>query len=65
MADTVTKLSAKEVKMCVASGSPRDRVLLCLEKGGIESCFAPEAVFNREEVGDKALEGDKKERKKN
>ena len=36
--------------MCVASGSPRERVLLCLEKGGISSCFAPESVFNREEV---------------
>ena len=50
MEDTVKRLSTQGIKMCVASGSPRARVLLCLEKGGIDACFAPESVFNREEV---------------
>ena len=50
MENTVNKLSNQGIIMCVASGSPRSRVLLCLEKGGIDSCFAPESVFNREEV---------------
>ena len=45
MADTVTKLFDSKVPMCVASGSPRDRVLLSLEVGMyslvIASSFGP------------------------
>ena len=33
MADTVTTLFDSNVPMCVASGSPRDRVLLSIEVG--------------------------------
>lgn len=50
MKDTILTLSENKVPMCVASGSPRDRVLLCLEVGGMAQCFAPETVFTRELV---------------
>lgn len=50
MKDTVLALHAKGVPMCVASGSPRNRVLVCLECAGIDHCFTPSTVFTREEV---------------
>lgn len=54
----LTQLNAKTVlalheagrRQVVASGSPRDRVLACLEVAGIAGCFAPEQVFTREDV---------------
>jgi beta-phosphoglucomutase-like phosphatase (HAD superfamily) len=49
-ARTVLALHAAGVKQIVASGSPRERVLVCLEKAGIAHCFAPEQVFTREDV---------------
>jgi HAD superfamily hydrolase (TIGR01509 family) len=50
MANTVLELHANNIPMCVASGSPRDRVLLCLEVAGIRQCFPDDAVFTRELV---------------
>lgn len=49
-AKTVLALHAAGRKQVVASGSPRDRVLVCLEVAGIDHCFAPEQVFTREDV---------------
>ncbi|KAL3924334.1 MAG: hypothetical protein SGPRY_003947 [Prymnesium sp.] len=54
----LTELNAKTVlalhkagrKQVVASGSPRDRVEVCLEVAGIDSCFTPEQIFTREDV---------------
>lgn len=48
-AKTVLALHAAGRKQVVASGSPRDRVLVCLEKAGIAHVFEPEQVFTREE----------------
>lgn len=51
MTDTVIKLHEKDkLRQCVASGSPRDRVDICLIKGGIMPCFTPTSIFTREEV---------------
>ena len=50
MADTIKTLHGSNALMCVASGSPRDRVLLSLEVGGMKDCFPPEHVFTRELV---------------
>ena len=50
MTKTVLDLHARNIPMCVASGSPRDRVLLCLEVAGIRHCFPDSAVFTRELV---------------
>lgn len=50
MINTVNNLYSKKIKMCVASGSPRERVLLSLEVGGIGNCFPPSHVFTREQV---------------
>ena len=50
MADTVKALFDSKIPMCVASGSPRDRVLLSLEVGGMGHCFTEEEVFTRELV---------------
>lgn len=50
MADTVTALFDSSIPMCVASGSPRDRVLLSLEVGGMGHCFKETEVFTRELV---------------
>lgn len=50
MQDTVQSLHASGTPMCVASGSPRDRVLLSLEVGGMKNCFIDEHVFTRELV---------------
>ena len=49
-AKTVLALAAAGRKQVVASGSPRDRVLVCLEVAGIDHLFAPEQVFTREDV---------------
>jgi HAD superfamily hydrolase (TIGR01509 family) len=50
MTDTVRALYDARTPMCVASGSPRDRVLLCLDVGGTRDCFSDDAVFTRELV---------------
>jgi len=50
MTNTVLDLHARNIPMCVASGSPRDRVLLCLELAGIRQCFPDDCVFTREMV---------------
>jgi phosphoglycolate phosphatase-like HAD superfamily hydrolase len=49
-AKTVLALHAAGRRQVVASGSPRDRVLVCLQKAGIDHCFTPEQVFTREDV---------------
>ena len=49
-AKTVLALHAAGRKQVVASGSPRDRVLVCLEVAGIDHCFTPDQVFTREDV---------------
>jgi HAD superfamily hydrolase (TIGR01509 family) len=49
-AKTVLALHAAGRRQVVASGSPRDRVLVCLEVAGIKDCFSPEQVFTREDV---------------
>jgi len=49
-AKTVLALQAAGVRQVVASGSPRDRVLVCLEVAGIDHVFKPEQVFAREDV---------------
>ena len=50
MADTVMALFDASIPMCVASGSPRDRVLLSLDVGGMGHCFKETEVFTRELV---------------
>jgi len=50
MTKTVLDLHERKILMCVASGSPRDRVLLCLELAGIRQCFPDDKVFTREMV---------------
>jgi HAD superfamily hydrolase (TIGR01509 family) len=50
MQDTVKALHTNKVAMCVASGSPRERVLLSLEVGRMNGFIAPEHVFTRELV---------------
>ena len=49
-AKTVLALHAAGRQQVVASGSPRERVLVCLEKAGIAQCFTAEQVFTREDV---------------
>jgi len=49
-AKTVLELHAAGRQQVVASGSPRDRVLVCLEVAAIGKCFTPEQVFTREDV---------------
>ena len=49
-AKTILALAAAGHKQVVASGSPRDRVLVCLEVAGIDHLFTPEQVFTREDV---------------
>jgi HAD superfamily hydrolase (TIGR01509 family) len=50
MTKTVTSLNKQGAAMCVASGSPRSRVELCLELAGIASIFPPNMLFTRELV---------------
>lgn len=50
MDKTVQELHQAKVPMCVASGSPRDRVLLSLQVGGMGHCFPENSVFTRELV---------------
>jgi HAD superfamily hydrolase (TIGR01509 family) len=47
---TVLALHALGRKQVVASGSPRDRVEVCLEVAGIDQCFTPDQIFTREDV---------------
>jgi HAD superfamily hydrolase (TIGR01509 family) len=48
--DTVLALDAAGRKQVVASGSPRDRVDVCLVKAGIDGVFGEDRVFTREDV---------------
>ena len=48
--DTVRALDAAGRKQVVASGSPRDRVDVCLTKAGIDGVFGEDRVFTREDV---------------
>jgi len=50
MKNTVCRLHENKVPMCVASGSPRPRVLVSLEVGGMSHCFKADEVFTREQV---------------
>jgi beta-phosphoglucomutase-like phosphatase (HAD superfamily) len=50
MTDTVLSLQNGGYNMCVASGSPLTRVLLCLELAEIDGCFNSNSVFTRELV---------------
>ena len=49
-AKTVLALHEAGVRQVVASGSPRDRVLVCLEVAKIDHIFSPDQVFTREDV---------------
>jgi HAD superfamily hydrolase (TIGR01509 family) len=48
--ETVRALHAQGRQQVVASGSPRPRVDVCLEKAGISEIFQPDRVFTREDV---------------
>lgn len=50
MFNTVQKLHANKIPMCIASGSPRDRVLLCVDVAKLNTFLPPSVVFTREEV---------------
>ena len=50
MTDTVLTLHNDGYEMCVASGSPLNRVQLCLELAGIDQCFKTGTVYTRELV---------------
>ena len=47
---TVRTLHAAGRQQVVASGSPRDRVDVCLEKADVSEIFQPDRVFTREDV---------------
>lgn len=49
-AATVLALHAAGRKQIVASGSPRDRVEVCLQVAGIDHVFAKDQIFTREDV---------------
>mmetsp|Transcript_24901 Transcript_24901/g.25120 ORF Transcript_24901/g.25120 Transcript_24901/m.25120 type:complete len:270 (+) Transcript_24901:62-871(+) len=50
MQDTVLALHDLNAVMCVASGSPRDRVEICVEVAKLTAPFPPERIFTRELV---------------
>lgn len=50
MTNTVLSLQNSGYNMCVASGSPLNRVQLCLELAAIDTCFKAGTVFTRELV---------------
>lgn len=50
MLDTILELHSRKATMCVASGSPRNRVEICLEVAKMDHCFTPETIFTRELV---------------
>jgi HAD superfamily hydrolase (TIGR01509 family) len=50
MYETVTSLHKQGTRMCVASGSPRNRVSLCLEVAKMAPYFSEDSVFTREQV---------------
>ena len=50
MYDTVAGLHSQGTAMCVASGSPRSRVSLCLEVAKMQPFFSEQSVFTRELV---------------
>ena len=52
MLDTVMSLHAKNIPQCIASGSPRDRVELCVDVAGMRSCFPTNKIFTRELVNE-------------
>lgn len=50
MLETVTGLAQLGVVQCIASGSPKDRVELCVDVAGMRSVFPTELVYTRELV---------------
>lgn len=50
MDKTVLKLHQQKVNMCVASGSPRNRVDICIQKAGMLPAFPSNTIYTREEV---------------
>ena len=50
MYDTVAGLHSQGTAMCVASGSPRSRVSLCLKVAKMQPYFSEQSVFTRELV---------------
>lgn len=50
MDKTILQLYESKVNMCVASGSPRNRVDLCIQKAGMSNAFPSNTIFTREEV---------------
>lgn len=52
MKNTVISCHQQSIEMCVASGSPRTRVELCIDIAGISSCLPSNKIFTREQVKD-------------
>ena len=50
MVNTVTRLHQRGALQCIASGSPRPRVDLCVQVAGMDPFFTPDRVFTRELV---------------
>lgn len=50
MLDTVSGLFQRGIPQCVASGSPKDRVELCVDVAGMRPYFPTEVVYTRELV---------------
>eukprot|EP01041_Mallomonas_annulata_P009770 gene9770-20314_t len=50
MKNTIHTLHSRNAIMCVASGSPKNRVELCLEVADMKKCFPDGTVFTRELV---------------
>ena len=47
---TVHRLAEQRVRMCVASGSPLERVCISVTKGGMDTVFTRDVIFTRELV---------------
>ena len=52
MRDTVEALAADGISQCVASGSPRARVDLCIDVAGMRPFFPASSIFTRELVSE-------------
>lgn len=50
MYDTVKDVSEKNILQCIASGSPKDRVELCVDVAGMRPFFPTKNVYTRELV---------------
>jgi HAD superfamily hydrolase (TIGR01509 family) len=50
MLETVSGLASIEAKQCIASGSPRGRVELCVDVAGMRPYFPSEVIYTRELV---------------